>query len=333
MKAAITDGKGGVSLQEVPMPTVGPYDCLVKTEVCLFCNATDRHLVEGSFPFGQDYPAIMGHESVGVVESVGEKVRNFAVGDRVIRPFAIYPDDVEEGMNSAWGGLAEYGKVGDWQAMADDQGCEPSELARCLPYQQKVPAEIAPAQAAMMIAQKEVYSAAAKITDVEGKSILVSGAGIVGFYFGVFLRMRGARVTVTARRQEQLDFALEHGAADSIVLIGDVTGSHDVMVETTGSLDVAKSLIHAISKGGRICTYGIYDGMTDDSVFDELRKNHEYVRVDPSEAEPHEEICKLAMEGVLPIEPIITHTFPLAEIKEAWKTVIEKRTMKTLVTM
>ena len=50
MKAVITDGNGNVALQEVAPPERDDYDCLVKTEAFTFCNSTDGHLVNGTFP-------------------------------------------------------------------------------------------------------------------------------------------------------------------------------------------------------------------------------------------------------------------------------------------
>ncbi len=74
MKAVITNGKGTIELAEIALPECNEYDCLVKMEVCLFCNSTDRHIIQGTFPFEIDYPNIVGHETIGIVESIGKKV-------------------------------------------------------------------------------------------------------------------------------------------------------------------------------------------------------------------------------------------------------------------
>ena len=87
MKAIITDGRGGISVEETPMPEISEYDCLVKMKSCLFCSTTDRHIVENSFEFGLSYPAVLGHESIGTVIKSGSKVRNFSIGDIVSRAY------------------------------------------------------------------------------------------------------------------------------------------------------------------------------------------------------------------------------------------------------
>ena len=60
-----------VEIVELPEPTPGPYEALVKTEVACLCNATDGKLVAGHFPGVDTYPLTLGHESAGIVQAVG----------------------------------------------------------------------------------------------------------------------------------------------------------------------------------------------------------------------------------------------------------------------
>ena len=63
-----------VELVEIPKPTPGPYDAVVKTEVAYVCNSTDTEIIGGHFPGIDDYPLLLGHEAAGIVESVGARV-------------------------------------------------------------------------------------------------------------------------------------------------------------------------------------------------------------------------------------------------------------------
>ena len=91
MKTIISPEPGKVCLGDIPVPTPGPYEALVKIEACAICNHTDMMFVNREFggPEGgghsEGVPINLGHESAGVVIALGEKCRNFKVGDRVLR--------------------------------------------------------------------------------------------------------------------------------------------------------------------------------------------------------------------------------------------------------
>lgn len=85
MKAAVLEQVGQpMVVKDIPMPTVGRRDALIKVAACGVCH-TDLHLAEGFFrPLGIDmFPIVPGHEVVGVVEEVGADVTNLKRGDRV----------------------------------------------------------------------------------------------------------------------------------------------------------------------------------------------------------------------------------------------------------
>lgn len=336
MKAAITDGKGNIELRQVDMPGLDEYDCLVKIEACAFCNGTDRHVVEGTFPPGPlKYPSILGHESVGVVQKIGKKVRNLGERDRVLRPYALFPGDRLSGYASAWGGFAEFGKVKDYRAMIDDGVLDNDDVPAFYKYQQKVPLEIDLESSLLLITIKEILSSIAKFEKIEGEHFLIAGAGITACLFGALLKLKGAaRVTATARRREPLDFIMARRAADSVCLLSDVSGlgaDYDALVETTGSLEAASRLSAKVVAGGWIYSYAIYQGMLDTAFFDPLKINHKFRRVDPDEASAHDEACRLIVEGKLDSTPYVTHRFDANDLLKAWETVIDKKTLKTML--
>jgi propanol-preferring alcohol dehydrogenase len=74
-----------LQLMNVPMPTPGPTQVLVKVEVCGVCR-TDLHLIEGDIN-PQGYPIVPGHQAVGLVYSVGNDVTTIEIGDRVGVPW------------------------------------------------------------------------------------------------------------------------------------------------------------------------------------------------------------------------------------------------------
>ena len=70
-----------VELVTITVPDPGPGEAVVKIQACGVCH-TDLHYVKGGI--GEDYPYLLGHEAAGIVESVGEGVRDLEPGDYVI---------------------------------------------------------------------------------------------------------------------------------------------------------------------------------------------------------------------------------------------------------
>src|SRR6266436_3540716 len=73
--------KQPLCLREVPVPRPKPDQILIRVQACGVCR-TDLHIVDGELTEPK-LPLIPGHEIVGRVARVGEKVDNFRVGDRV----------------------------------------------------------------------------------------------------------------------------------------------------------------------------------------------------------------------------------------------------------
>ena len=79
MKALVYQGPGKKALEERPMPEiVGPTDAIVKVTKTTICG-TDLHILKGDVPTCKP-GRILGHEGVGVVDSVGAGVTTFRRG-------------------------------------------------------------------------------------------------------------------------------------------------------------------------------------------------------------------------------------------------------------
>ena len=82
MKAAVLREVGKpLAIEDVKINKPGPHEVLIRTAAAGVCHS-DLHFVEGSYPY--PLPAVLGHESAGIVEQVGSEVRTVAPGDHVI---------------------------------------------------------------------------------------------------------------------------------------------------------------------------------------------------------------------------------------------------------
>jgi len=88
VKAVVFHGVGDIRLDDVPEPKIQePTDAIVRLTSSAICG-TDLHMIRGTMA-GMKEGTILGHEGVGVVEEVGEDVRNLRPGDRVVIPSTI----------------------------------------------------------------------------------------------------------------------------------------------------------------------------------------------------------------------------------------------------
>src|SRR4051795_8474132 len=82
MKAAVLREVGKpLQIEDVVIGKPGPHEVLIRTAAAGVCHS-DLHFIEGSYP--HPLPAVLGHESAGVVEQVGSEVRTVKPGDHVI---------------------------------------------------------------------------------------------------------------------------------------------------------------------------------------------------------------------------------------------------------
>jgi S-(hydroxymethyl)glutathione dehydrogenase/alcohol dehydrogenase len=88
MKAAVLNSiPGDLDIVEVEIGEPGPREVLVKTAAAGLCHS-DLHFMEGKYPYMT--PAVLGHESAGVVEAVGSDVTYVQPGDHVITCLSVF---------------------------------------------------------------------------------------------------------------------------------------------------------------------------------------------------------------------------------------------------
>ena len=342
MKAAITDGKGNVWLDDVPMPEPNEYQCLCQTLACATCTGTDQKHIHNKLPWSQNYPGILGHESAGRVLSVGAKVRNYREGDIVLRPAAVYPGERLGEYYSMWGGFAEYGLATDAAAMRqDDPAATPNNYTR---FQLTVPPElgISPADATMLITLKETASYVASLGVILNTKVIVLGAGSVGISMCRFAKTFGAcPLIVVARRDGPLayakdpigaDFAVNCQTEDAVARCRELTQGEgaDLIIDTTGDADFMNSMLGALNAEGKAAAYATYK--SSDTVKATLPAD-KLVTGRTGEDKAHQYLLDAVRVGLVNLADFYSHTMPLAQIAEGFEMLQNKSAFKIVFEM
>jgi propanol-preferring alcohol dehydrogenase len=86
MRAMVLEAPGQLlKAMDLPIPTPGPTQVLLQIHACGICR-TDLHVLAGELKYPK-LPLILGHQIVGTVVAVGERVERFAIGERVGVPW------------------------------------------------------------------------------------------------------------------------------------------------------------------------------------------------------------------------------------------------------
>jgi len=243
MKAVVFHGIGDIRLEDVPAPKIEqPTDAIVRLTASAICG-TDLHMVRGTMP-GMVNGTILGHEGVGVVEELGDRVRNLAIGDRVVIPSTIACGSCSycrEGYYSQCDGANPNGSAagtaffGGPKATGPFQGLQ-AEKAR-IPFAHvnlvKLPEDVSDDQAILLSDIFPTGWFGADIAEIEpGDTVAVFGCGPVGQFAIASAQLMGAgRVLAVDAIEDRLAMARGQGAEiidfeaeDPVQVIKDLTG-------------------------------------------------------------------------------------------------------------
>jgi len=267
MKALIVDNKGGLKIGEAEKPVPGEYQALVEMIACGMCNGTDTKLIHGGFKgftYEKDYPLILGHEGIGRVVQIGEKVTGYKIGDIVMLPF----NYAAGGLNSGFGGYAEYGVVYDKKALTESGFAVGSEVfPDCSFAQGVVPPDIDPVDAVLMITFREVLSSIKTFGIDANQSVVIFGCGPVGVTFIRMMSLLGVYPIIAFDIDDsKLDAAIANGAdcvfnnkkVDVKSKVREICPDGvDNVVDAVGVLELINTGFGLIRDRGKICCYGI----------------------------------------------------------------------------
>ncbi len=264
MKAVVFHGIGDIRLDDVPEPTIqDPNDAVVRLTSSAICG-TDLHFVRGTFT-GMKEGRIVGHEGVGVVEAVGDDVRNLNIGDRVVIPSTVgcgYCSYCRAGYYAQCDNANPGGKragttfFGGPEAAGGLDGMQAEKVR--VPFANvglvKLPDSVADEQAILISDIFPTGYFGADMAEIEaGDTVAVFGCGPVGQFAILSAKLLGAgRVIAVDRHQDRLEMAKAQGAE---VINFDQEDPVETIVRLTGGSGVDR-VIDAVGVDAQHADHG-----------------------------------------------------------------------------
>ncbi|HJW13291.1 MAG TPA: alcohol dehydrogenase catalytic domain-containing protein [Thermoanaerobaculia bacterium] len=251
MRAFVQTAIGEYEEREIPAPRAAPGEVVLRVRAAVTCGTDVKLLTRGHPRIA--LPVTMGHEACGEIADVGEGVRGFRVGERVV-PAISGPcgacEDCRGGRTNlcaaahadrAWGAFAEFLRV-------------PAAVVRTSLH--RVPEGLADEIAAFLDPVASVLHGWNRLGAPAPATILIYGAGALGLLWAASARARGVRATLAGRGAARLETAGSYGAEVVDVDRRTAPAGADAAVDCTGDPRVWELLPSLVRPGGRVLLFG-----------------------------------------------------------------------------
>jgi threonine dehydrogenase-like Zn-dependent dehydrogenase len=344
MKALTFRGEGDVKVADVPKPSISNSgDALIRITLGAVCGS-DLHILHGHTPMNEG--AVLGHEFVGVVEDVGNEVRRFKPGDRVVSSFFTSCGHCalcrkgwfNQCVNKATFGHGEYfGGLGGGQA-------EFVVVPQADHSMEQIPDGISDEQAIFVgDILATGYFGAERAEIKPGDVVAVIGAGPVGLMAVMCAQLFGpARTFVVDMVDSRLEVAQELGGIPinarqfhPVEAIEKATGGlgADSSIEAVGLMSAVDTAIHCVRGGGTISMVGVPSAVLGEFPFMRMWLKSLTFRAGWCNVQAYmRPLLDLIAAGRLQPEKIISHRMKLDQAEEAYRIFDAREATKIVLT-
>ena len=326
--------KGNFQLMEKPKPVLqNDRDAIVRVTLASICTS-DLHIKHGSVP--RAVPGItVGHEMVGVVEQVGSKVHSIRPGDRVAVNVETFCGECffcrhgwVNNCTDPDGGWALGCRIDGGQAPYVRVPCADQGLTR-------IPDSVTDRQALFVGDILATGFWAVRISDIGPEdTVLILGAGPTGVCTLACALLKHPRhIIVCEKDPDRREFVRTHypqvltvGPEEVAGLVAQTSehGGADVVLEVAGVPETFRLAWECARPNAVVTVVALYDGPQTLPLPDMYGKNLTFKTggVDGCDCA---EILRLIEEGKIDTTPLITHTYPLEQIAQAYDLFEQRR--------
>jgi len=334
MQAAVFVKEGRLELRGVPIPEIKREDqVLLEVEVASICG-TDLRILEVPPGHPANKGVILGHEYVGRIISLGKDVLGFEEGDRVV---------VDPNITC---GTCPYCKLGQPNMCFNmttlgifiDGGFASHNVAPARTLHKVSPA--LPSEIAVFAEPLScILNGFSKLEVQPGESVVVLGAGPIGLCLLQLFRASGAgRIIVSEVSPLRQKMALESGATrvldpgeeDIVHVVLEETGlGADIVVDAVGSL--IREALASARRGGRVLLFGQNTKARAEIAQNEITRNELTIIGSFIARFTFPGAIKILESGILNVEKLITHRFPLERISEGIEVMRKGEATKVII--
>lgn len=318
------DAPGSAHLTDVPQPTPGPDDVLVRVEAVGICGS-DLDMAAGTrAPAFCRLPVVLGHEFCGRIAAAGAAVSGERIGTRVAVEGHNYCGVCHSCLRGETQCCARYDEFG----FTRNGGYAPFVVARadlCHPLA-RASAEVGALTEPTACALHAIERVAPTAQD----DVVVVGGGPIGLLCVALARHAGARQVIVCDLRRDVARVAEQMGATAVVTgpVADISTSLDarfpdgasVVIEAAGHVDAQALAVRVLARGGRLALLGLAGTHSPPSVsLDALVWRD--ARVHAVFAYPSAVFRRAAVlldERAIDPGPILTHRLPLSDVASAF---------------
>ena len=335
MRAAVFHAPGDIRVDEVPRPRPGPGEAVIRVTLTTICG-TDVHILKGEYPV--EPGLIVGHEPVGVIDELGPGVVGYEVGDRVLVG-AITPcgqcHACLSGKLSQCGHGSGYEAIGGWRFGNTINGAQaeyllvPNAQANLAP----IPDALTDEQVVLLADIASTGFSGAESGKVRiGDTVVVFAQGPIGLCATAGAKLMGAARVIgvdgdlnraAMAKRMGADIVIDPTRVDVIEEVRRLTDGigADVAIEALGLQETFENALRCVRPGGVVSSLGVYSGKLQlpYEAFAAGLGDHTIVTtLCPGGKERMGRLMRMVETGRFDPTPLITHSFSLDEIGEAY---------------
>lgn len=339
MKAAVFHkANQPLSIEEIPTPTPGPGEILVKVAGCGVCH-TDLHFIDHGVPTFKKPPLILGHEASGTVAAIGSEVGGLKEGDRVLLP-AVYGCGhcrmCRMGRENVCDNMVFFGSSVD--------GAYAEYLVAPALVAIGLPDEIPLIEGAIIAdATTTPFHAVVNRGQVKpGDAVVVFGCGGIGLNCVQIAAAVGGQVIAVDIADHKLDWARKLGAKATVnpkaverldkELRKLTRGGADIAFECIGNPAVQEQAFNSVRTGGRFVVVGSSDKPMSLNTGKVMFREIEIIGSLGCRVVDYGRVLELARQGKIKVSELVTAKFPLDEINAAFDTLRRGEGIRSVIT-